>query len=72
MAGVDDLTSAERRLVLAAIWEFRQGLGKSFDQVKSEDAGDAIHEIETMDTLDSAARKLGGDPAKDRYGSAEH
>jgi hypothetical protein len=57
---MDDLTESERRLVLAALWRFRGTLGRNFDDATG---GDPVHEVETMDTLDTAARKLGGNPA---------
>ena len=48
----------------------RQGC-QDFDAATG-DATDVEHEISTMDTLDSAARKLGGDPTKDLYGAPEY
>lgn len=66
----EDLTSAERRLVLGALWNHRDALGRSFDDVGwIEDV--TMHEIDTMTILDSAAVKLGGDPAKDLYGAGD-
>ncbi|MGH9277106.1 MAG: hypothetical protein ACRD12_03210 [Acidimicrobiales bacterium] len=69
---MDELTRAERRLVLAALWRFDERLGKDFDVTSGDDSIDAVHEIETMDTLNSAARNLGGDPVKEFYGAPEH
>lgn len=66
---MDELTSAERRLVLGALWRFRERLGKDFDGAYSDDSADAIHETSTMNLLDSAAIKLGGDPAAHLYGA---
>ncbi|HEX2042233.1 MAG TPA: hypothetical protein VHF24_06305 [Acidimicrobiales bacterium] len=67
---MDDLTNAERRLVLGALWRFRDTLGRNFNEVDTDEATE--HEIQTMELIDSAARKLGGDPAKDLYGAPEY
>jgi hypothetical protein len=72
MGFIEELTNEERRLVLAALWRFRDSLGHSFDTAGMEDWGDAVHEIATMNTLDRGARKLGGDPAKHLYGTPEY
>ncbi len=59
---MDDLTSAERRLVLGALWRFPDTLGRDFNEASTGESDDAEQEIRTMDLIDSAARKLGGDP----------
>ena len=69
----DDLTDAERGLTLGALWAYRRELTMAFDrQGMSEDAEGAVHEIETLDRLDSAARTLRGDPAENLYGAPEY
>ena len=62
---MDDLTPYERRLVLAAMWSWRN---KTADEL-TRTGDDAVHEIEVVDAMDSAARKLGGDPSEHLYGA---
>lgn len=69
---MDDFTSEERRPVLGALWWYREQLGRDFGAAAGEDTDDAFHEMATMDRLDSAVRKLGGDSAKDLYGAPEY
>ncbi|MCA1704714.1 MAG: hypothetical protein LC808_16195 [Actinobacteria bacterium] len=69
---MDELTTSERRLVLAALWRFKERLGVDFDGASSDDSADALHEISTMDLVDSAARKLGGDPSEHLYGAPKY
>jgi hypothetical protein len=63
-----DLTSYERRLALGALWGYRQQIGPAL----TAGGDDEVHEIEVIDALDSAAMKLGGDPAKNMYGAPEY
>jgi hypothetical protein len=62
----DDLTSYERRLVLGAMWMNRATVERELNA----GGDDPVHIVETMDAFDSAARKLGGDPAIDFYNAA--
>lgn len=52
----------------------RRHLGLStYDRAHLDRGGDdPVHEIEVINALDSAAVKLGGDPAKHTYGAPEH
>lgn len=65
---MDELTDTERRLVLVALWRFRDQLGHDFDLAGGNEL---VFEADSMDRLDAAALKLGGDPAKHFYGAPE-
>jgi hypothetical protein len=65
---LDELTPYERGLTLLALWQYRDRMGRDLTAA----GDDPFHEIKVMDTIDSAAQKLGGDPAKDLYGAAEY
>ncbi len=71
MPSVDDLTPYERRLTLSALWNHKQNMGKLLGE-HHDDAGDEMHELSVMEALDSAAAKLGGDPAATQCGAANH
>ncbi len=60
-----DLTSHEPRLLLGALWAFRTRTTKQLEA----GGDDLVHIVETLDTCDSAARKLGGDPQLALYGA---
>lgn len=64
-----DLTPEERRVALVALWRYRFVEGEAFDAIDIVD-GPHMNEIAAIDLLDSAARKLGGDPSKELYGAA--
>lgn len=66
----DDLTNFERRLTLAALWNFKYSVVKDIDE-QAEDDDDRLRLQETGETCDEAARKLGGDPTKNMYGAPE-
>lgn len=56
--------------MLGALRRFLDILGADYNAAGADD--DIEHEIETMDQIDSAARKLGGDPTTCLYGAAEY
>lgn len=66
---MDDLTDYERRLTLGALWNFRNSLERDYDKAMEGTADDVTHKREFMAALDSAARKLGGDPSEHMYGA---
>jgi hypothetical protein len=69
---MDELTSAERRLVLSALWAYRFEVAVKLERARRIQGaeGTEMHEIETIDGLDSAARKLSGDPQKKYYNAS--
>lgn len=69
---MDDLTPYERRLVLGALWRFRSATAEGLSADGALTADDAVHEIDFVDAMDSAARKLGGDPAEHLYGAPRY
>jgi hypothetical protein len=69
---MEDLTSYERRLLLGAMWRFRNETAAQLGEAGELAGDDASHEISFIDAMDSAARKLGGDPAMDLYGAPQH
>jgi hypothetical protein len=66
---MDDLTTYERRIVLAAMWNWRNDMANKLTEFGEVTGEDAIHEIEFVEAMDSAARKLGGDPSEKFYGA---
>ncbi len=67
-----NLTDHERRLILAALWYYKTDVVKSFDKNRIGDGEDVVmHELETVDAIESAVRKMGGDPSTRFYGAPE-
>jgi hypothetical protein len=64
----DALTPYERGLTLLALWGYGDHIGRA---LTAADA-DPFHEIEVIGAVESAAWKLGGDPAKSWFGAAEY
>jgi hypothetical protein len=68
---VDDLTSAERRLVLGAMWRLRDSTAADLTAAGAGWTED-VDQRESVETLDSAARKLGGHPEEYLYGGPRY
>jgi len=63
-----ELTSAERRYLLAALWTWKQKRVTESVSLADED-DDLLHAQEVGEICDSAAVKLGGDPSSALYGA---
>jgi hypothetical protein len=69
---MDDLTRYERRLVLAALWDFRMNTAMNLEATSDWAVDELSHEVAVADAIDSAVRKLGGDPSENVYGAPRY
>jgi len=65
---MEDLTTEERRLVLAALWLLRERLDRDLESARRDGEEPGGSDLDTLERIESAARKLGGDPVAQLFG----
>jgi len=65
---MDDLTHLEREHVLIALWNYKVAIGEANANTNEATTEHLVAVMDVTDIVDSAARKLGGQPELPLYG----